>query len=397
MLKAVALTALFSAIQLLEVGATVYPLTESLAGTSFFDGWQFPTEKYDNTTNGDVFWATASNTSLLYVNDAGRIVLKVDNTTLVPYNDKRYAPKLLSKNQYEIGTVWVMDAVHMPYGCSVWPGFWTQGPNWPAGGEIDISEGINMRTTNMIALHTDGTVGTCTVSGGTSMTGQVTVDNCDNKQSSGSGCTVNDTNSNSYGEGFAAAGGGVYVAEFAKDAIRVWFLSRPDVPSDVTVSAESIDTSTLGTPVAEYSSDTCDIENLFGPQSLTLDITLCGDFAGISSLLAETCPALEGDNTCYTTYVINDASATYAQAYYEINYINVYSANSTATAGSNTTAPNGAASASTTVTAGVTGTSASGAASSGNTSGAGVGWRMEVCTRGAMMGVVVGLGTLLWL
>lgn len=29
----------------------------------------------------------------------------------------------------------------------------------------------------------------------------------------------------------------------------------------------------------------------------------------------------------YTTYVINDGSTTYAQAYFEINYVNVYSSN----------------------------------------------------------------------
>lgn len=31
-----------------------------------------------------------------------------------------------------------------------------EGPNWPAGGEIDISEGINLRSNNMVALHTTG-------------------------------------------------------------------------------------------------------------------------------------------------------------------------------------------------------------------------------------------------
>jgi hypothetical protein len=27
---------------------------------------------------------------------------------------------------YDIGTVWVMDAVHVPYGCSVWPALFTR-------------------------------------------------------------------------------------------------------------------------------------------------------------------------------------------------------------------------------------------------------------------------------
>jgi hypothetical protein len=31
-----------------------------------------------------------------------------------------------------------------------------EGSNWPQGGEIDIMEGINLQTTDQIALHTEG-------------------------------------------------------------------------------------------------------------------------------------------------------------------------------------------------------------------------------------------------
>ena len=51
----------------------------------------------------------------------------VDNTSYVDYNEKRYAPKLLSKTTYNVGTVWVFDMIHMPWGCSVWPALWTRG------------------------------------------------------------------------------------------------------------------------------------------------------------------------------------------------------------------------------------------------------------------------------
>lgn len=53
-------------------------------------------------------------------------MIPVDNTSFVPYNEKRYSSKLYSKNNYDIGTVWVMDAVHTPYGCSVWPALFTR-------------------------------------------------------------------------------------------------------------------------------------------------------------------------------------------------------------------------------------------------------------------------------
>ncbi|WVQ98328.1 hypothetical protein IAU59_005451 [Kwoniella sp. CBS 9459] len=352
-------------------GAAEYPRSESHSGTSFFDGFRFPVETYDNTTNGDVFWATAQNTSLLYVNDAGRVILKVDNTTLVPYNEKRYAPKLFSKNTYGPGTVWVMDAVHVPYGCSVWGAFWTQGPDWPTGGEIDIFEGIHLRKQNMMALHTDGSVAQCKVDTSKSMSGRVDSEDCNQDVNNGSGCTVYDNNENSYGEAFSQAGGGVFVTEWSTEAIRIWFITRSAVPSSLTLTSETIDTSTLGTPVAEYSSSTCDIEKLFEPQTLTINIALCGDFAGLPALLEQTCPALVGDKTCYTTYVIDDASSTYANAYFELNYINVFSTNSSGSdSGPSTTNPtDGMGKATTTVTAGV-GSHTNGTSAGGGNSGA---------------------------
>ncbi|ORY30224.1 concanavalin A-like lectin/glucanase domain-containing protein [Naematelia encephala] len=376
--------------------ATTYPRIESWSGDGFFDGFTFPASTYDNTTNGDVFWATAQNTSLLYVNDAGRVILKVDNTTSVVYNDKRYAPKLLSKTAYPPGTVWVMDAVHMPYGCSVWPAFWTQGLNWPLGGEIDIMEGINQVTTNQIALHTEGQGCLASTSNTASFSGTVGQTNCSTAANEDEGCIVTTTDQSSYGEGFAAAGGGVYVAEYAEDAIRVWFLSREAVPSSLTANTTSLDTSTLGEPVAEYLSSTCDFSTYFTSQILTIDITLCGDFAGVPALLAETCPALQGDATCYTTYVINDQQATYANAYFEINYVAVYqasNASTSSTSGSSaaTSSVSGSSGATGTITAGAGSASASSSqTSTGAASGAFRLWMGD----GATWAVLVGAGLL---
>nr|XP_019046886.1 hypothetical protein I302_03489 [Kwoniella bestiolae CBS 10118]OCF25816.1 hypothetical protein I302_03489 [Kwoniella bestiolae CBS 10118] len=368
------------------VRAAQYPLTESHSGTTFFDGWRFPAETYDNTTNGDTFWATAQNTSLLYTNEAGRVVLKVDNTSFVPYNEKRYAPKLFSKNSYGPGTVFVMDAVHLPYGCSVWGAFWTQGANWPAGGEIDIFEGINQRKENMMALHTSG--GTCTIDQNSQMTGRIDASDCDQSANSGSGCTVYDRNENSYGEAFSQAGGGIFVTEWTNEAIRIWFISRSNIPNSLSATAENFDTSVLGTPTAEYSSSTCSLESLFEP----LNIALCGDFAGLPALLEQTCPPLEGDKTCYTTYVIDDASATYANAYFELNYINVYTTNQTA--GGDLPSASGIGKSTMTVTAGVSRTVSGGGSAATNGTNAGSGASSSGMRNGVEWGVMglLGLG-----
>ncbi|KAG7528351.1 hypothetical protein FFLO_06228 [Filobasidium floriforme] len=276
------------------LGAT-YSLIESHAGSSFFDGWIYETG-YDNTTNGDTTWS--SSPSLAYVNSDNQAIIKVDNTSTVPYNEKRDSVKLLSQNWYKAGTVFIMDAVHVPVGCSVWPAWWTRGPNWPAGGEIDIFEPVNLQTTNQFALHT--TEG-CTATPDASLnpTGTVGTTNCDQDANYGSGCTVIGGDA---GTVFNQNGGGVYIMAFETTGITIWYHRRSDIPTFLSSTASSIDTSALGTPVASYSSSSCDISKFFASQQMTLDITMCGDYAGTASVLEATCGALVGDQTCYSEY-----------------------------------------------------------------------------------------------
>jgi hypothetical protein len=93
---------------------------------------------------------------LTYINDASNAIIRVDNTTLA-YNQKRDTIRLTSSDTYPVGSVWVLDAVHLPYGCSVWPAFWSEDTSvtWPMGGEIDTFEGVNNQLDNQMALHTE--------------------------------------------------------------------------------------------------------------------------------------------------------------------------------------------------------------------------------------------------
>ena len=67
--------------------------------------------------------------------------------------------------------------------------------------------------------------------------GNTTATTCGTTTTDTTGCTVNSASDASYGAGFAAAGGGVYVCEFASDGIRIWFfavcllLLSPLIPS----------------------------------------------------------------------------------------------------------------------------------------------------------------------
>lgn len=187
--------------------AANFSLVQDYTGSGFFDAWQFY-GNFDNLTNGDVTYVNQTNaTGLAYVDSSGHAIIKVDNTSFVPYNDKRNSVRISSNDYFTMGTVWVIDAVHLPFGCSVWPSIWTKGNNWPTNGEIDIIEGVNLMTYNQMALHTEPG---CLAANGTDETGQQGGGDC----SVPAGCTVIETTPNNYGQAFATNGGGVWGAQF---------------------------------------------------------------------------------------------------------------------------------------------------------------------------------------
>lgn len=55
------------------------------------------------------------------------------------------------------------------------------------------------------------------------MSGQLTQQQCANNASDGAGCTIVDSADNSYGAGFAAAGGGTYITELSDEGVKIWF------------------------------------------------------------------------------------------------------------------------------------------------------------------------------
>lgn len=123
-----------------------------------------------------------------------------------------------------------MDSWHMPTGCGTWPAWWSNGPNWPYGGEIDILEGVNEYTQNQVSLHSgsgcrmpDWAPSTQT---GTYTTGWYDHLNCASYETGNSGCGVRDqTNGQSYGKPFNDIGGGIYACECA--IVHITASSRP--------------------------------------------------------------------------------------------------------------------------------------------------------------------------
>ncbi|KIP04230.1 glycoside hydrolase family 16 protein [Phlebiopsis gigantea 11061_1 CR5-6] len=294
-----------------------YTMVKEYIGEHFFDDWSFY-NNFDNLTNGDAFFVSASDASkdkLAFVNNAGNAIMQVDNFTNVDFNTKRNSIRITSNDQYTVGSLWIADIMHVPYGCSVWPAWWASAPNWPDGGEIDTLEGVNQVTMSHMALHTSPGCMQSNTSVETSKL--VNTTDCSTAVNNNEGCTVTNPGP-TYGPEFAAGGGGVFVTEFAAKGISIWYFNRTNIPKSIQGNASSVDTSTLGTPVANWASDGCKITEFFEPQQLVFDITLCGDFAGNDAIFQQTCSGI-----CYEDFVLGPPSY-YDTAYFEVSYVRVY-------------------------------------------------------------------------
>jgi len=317
--------ALLSLVSILIPAARAqFALVDEYIGYDFFNTWTW--ETIDDPTAGRVNYtdqAFARATNLSYAT-YDKFVMRADDTMVVPSSSRgRNSVRILSNKAYG-DSLTVIDLSHMPEGCSTWPAFWSlsaTGP-WPAGGEIDIIEGVNANVQNLISLHTSPN---CSMPQQRSETGTVTSTNCDTNVNYNQGCGVQGA-TGSYGAPFNAVGGGWYaMARTAQDGIRVWFWARndltvppevryappPGVPSIVTPNP------TWGSPVAAFPMGPyCDYATHFNAHQFVFDLTFCGDWAGTDYTTT-------GCSGSCTDFVDNTPSA-FSEAYWEVNSVRMY-------------------------------------------------------------------------
>ncbi|KAJ4470257.1 concanavalin A-like lectin/glucanase domain-containing protein [Lentinula aciculospora] len=311
----------------------IYTPIREYSGTDFFSEWDYY-GFIDNTTWGNVNYVdenTGTSQGLTYIDSTtGHAIIRVDNTTNIPTATtvNRNSVKITTKDAYPIGSLVVIDVWHIPYGCSVWPSFWMLGTNllWPNSGEIDIIESINNLPSNQYALHT--TPGCFLPSNPSNsalvQSGNTISTNC----STGQGCVVGEMKPNSFGSGFAQAGGGVFATQLDVSGIYMWFWQRSSIPTSISQADSSslMNLTDWGAPTAAFISSACNITQYFQPQQLILDITLCGVWAGVPSIYNATgCSGQCIDN------VIGSGNPIYNDAYWDISYIRTYLANSITT------------------------------------------------------------------
>jgi hypothetical protein len=277
--------------------------------SNFFDAFSF--ETIDDPTHGTVDYLnySAAVAQGLAKNMNGKVYLGVDNATIVTSAARgRKSLRLLSKMKMNGNNLIVLDLDHMPStagnvlskGCSLWPAFWTLGPDWPNTGEVDIIEYINTNFRGITALHTSANCDMSNVplesfnsSWSISSNGGIPATNCYGyapNQDQNSGCSVvgplnsvgHAFNKAIYSNSSVSSRGGVYAMLWDKDSqIRTYYFPRNEVPRDLLDRAPNPDS--WGLPYSRY---------LIGPQSdcssshfrdhqIVFDTTFCGDWAGI--------------------------------------------------------------------------------------------------------------------
>jgi len=298
-----------------------YTLTDDWAGNDFFPAFDFYTGS--DPTHGYVHFVdynTALSEGLIKIGNP--IYMGADHSK-VASGSGRDSVRIQSKKTFNSGLI-IIDLVHMPVGCGTWPAFWTCGPNWPSGGEIDIIEGVDNQATDLTTLHTNNG---CDMSGEdpNSFTGHWSTgsqgnpaDNCSTgatDQYSNQGCSIV-ANAGSYGTTLNNGKGGVFATEWDPSVgIQMWFFNRNSIPSDITDNNPN--PSNWGKPYARFPFGSNCPSSHFYTHQIIFDLTFCGDWDG--SVFGADCP---NKGSC-NSYVQNNPSA-FEEAYWSVNYVKVF-------------------------------------------------------------------------
>ncbi|KAF5358654.1 hypothetical protein D9758_007724 [Tetrapyrgos nigripes] len=325
---------------------TTWTLSDKYEGQNFFDGWDF--FKDDDPTHGFVQYQpedVAKSQSLAVVGEDGVVTLSVDDKSTPPQGTtvsddnpyKRSAVRITTKKRYN-GGLFIANFSMMPDGCSTWPAYWyvhraqigrllastlnhrlcpLTHPTVHPTGELDILEGVNGQGSNKLSAHTGPTCSLQVNPSDILGTPPATMpQSCDHQP----GCGVSDTTPSSFGSAFNKAGGGILVHRWTSQKIEVWHFKHEDAPQDIANGAPNPDG--WGKPQFMLGGDQCEIPKNFVDNSLIINTSLCGDWAG-GAWADSTCNK-KPDGTPLTCAEAVADPKMFTDAKWKINFIHVY-------------------------------------------------------------------------
>ncbi|KAM3502187.1 hypothetical protein MY11210_009144 [Beauveria gryllotalpidicola] len=305
-----------------------YTLSKTYDASNFLDEFEFQTSAINP---GSIFWvpfinyqnkADALDKGLVSVQN-GKIYLGVDSKK-PSYREERPTVRVLSKNSFNQGLV-ITKFTHLPEPvCGGSPFFGTSGAGAYPDIKINMYEGLDLYPVKQVGIFTPGL-------------GQCVEDQYNQTRYSGGDCKVH-----VYAAGnrllhrfchfeqiqnkiWGSPEGGIQALEWTSDAIKLYNWPIDAAPSNIESS--NPDTSSWGTPSAQFIKPGCDTEKTLSNQRLDFSLGFCGSELLWSSDYADdnygpTCSVITGQKSCHG-HVANKPQA-FENYYFEVENIRIF-------------------------------------------------------------------------
>jgi len=326
-----------------------YSLSWASQGKTFFDTWDFGEIDFTNGAVRYVNRTTAYQENLTQAFDDHAIVRPGG----IEDGKRRKSVRLSTQRNFTYFLA-AMKFTHTPYGCGVWPAFWSNGAsgNWPTDGELDILEYWQSNDKSEVSFHTV----------------ESPADGCklDKAQLNKKGCPHFDDVNNDFSPwmrydcqtnyskvpphlGCAPSTGkrytgeqyannpGVIAAEWNREFIKVFYIPEAEIPADLEegVSPQPDTWDKWIISYYPFAASGCNLtsRSLSSAQAFVLNIELCGgrgslEFPfGCNGLSMCRNKQYAGPGDCCTEYMTDDKKSSEAlskQAFFNISYIKVW-------------------------------------------------------------------------
>jgi len=251
-----------------------YDLKWVAQGTSFFDEFTFATK---DENHGSAEYLPRSDAEAAGVIEAeGSFAVLRAGAASPRYLYKRETAKILSKQSWKHFLV-AMRYSHVPYGCGVWPAFFTLAPDaaWPDGGEIDLLEYVNSDVSKS-SFHTGGSckLNPAAVSKYGSMPDRNSMNyDCVTQYPDRLGCAPNKWMKT--GQEWARSPG-VVAAEWTESFLKIFYIPEHELPTDLLSDEPKPDTWDRWLfSYYPFEGTGCTMQ----AQQLVMQIGFCGDWA----------------------------------------------------------------------------------------------------------------------